>query len=262
MNTTLAVQQQHSISDMERMAKIVAGSRLFGVNNDQQALALMLLAQSEGRHPASIANEYHIIQNKPSLKANVMLSRFQQAGGSVEWHTYEDDCVSATFSHPQGGKLKVQWDNARAKKAGLLGKDNWSKFPRQMLRSRVVSEGVQSVYPGVLSGGMYTPEEVQFFDSPAPAPAPAALPAAVRVVEEVIEAVEEIEDPVTPDLPWYTPLEDMLSDYEEVANAFLLAKGKISDGHTWRAISDESYRSRILENPQGFLKAIKGGAAK
>jgi hypothetical protein len=52
---------------------------------------------------------------------------------------------------------------ARATKAQLGGKDMWKKYPRQMLRSRVVSEGVRTVYPGATSG-LYVPEEVRDFD--------------------------------------------------------------------------------------------------
>jgi hypothetical protein len=48
---------------------------------------------------------------------------------------------------------------ARAKAAQLGGKDMWTKYPRQMLRARVISEGVRACYPAVLDG-MYTPEEV------------------------------------------------------------------------------------------------------
>jgi hypothetical protein len=47
--------------------------------------------------------------------------------------------------------------------AGLASKDVWRQYPRQMLRSRVISEGVKTVYPGV-AVGVYTPEEVQDFD--------------------------------------------------------------------------------------------------
>jgi len=36
----------------------------------------------------------------------------------------------------------------------------YRKFPRQMLRSRCISEGVRTVYP-VATGGMYAPEEVE-----------------------------------------------------------------------------------------------------
>ncbi len=150
------------ISDIERMAKAIANSGLFGMKNPEQALALMLVAQAEGLHPATIARDYHIIQNRPALKADSMLARFQQAGGKVEWTCYTDERVAARFSHPQGGSLEVDWDMARAKAAGLGSKDNWRQYPRAMLRARVISEGIRTVYPGVLVG-MYTPEEVSDF---------------------------------------------------------------------------------------------------
>ena len=152
------------IADIERMAGAIAKSGFFGVKTVEQAVALMLIAQAEGLHPAIAARDYNVIQGRPALKADAMLARFQQAGGSVNWTELTDKRVSATFTHPQGGSVSIDWDMARAKAAGLDGKDNYKKWPRQMLRARCISEGIRTVYPGVLSG-MYTPEEVQDFDS-------------------------------------------------------------------------------------------------
>lgn len=149
-------------ADMERMATVIAQSGLFGVKNPVQALALMLVAQSEGLHPATAARDYHVIQGRPALKTDAMLARFQAAGGRVQWHDYSDAVVSATFSHPSGGSVKIEWTIDRAKTAGLTGKDVWKQYPRAMLRARVISEGIRTVYPGVLSG-MYAPEEVSDF---------------------------------------------------------------------------------------------------
>ena len=42
----------HSIPDVERMAIAIAKSGLFGAKSPEQAFALMLIAQAEGRHPA------------------------------------------------------------------------------------------------------------------------------------------------------------------------------------------------------------------
>lgn len=153
----------YSLADMGRMAEAFAKSRLFGVTNPEQALSLMLIAQAEGMHPAIAARDYHVIQGRPSLKADAMLARFQSAGGRVEWHDLSDVKVSATFSHPQGGSARIDWDITRAKTADLGSKDNWRKFPRQMLRARVVSEGIRTVFPGVVVG-TYMLEEVQDFD--------------------------------------------------------------------------------------------------
>lgn len=150
-----------SVSDMERMARAFAASKLFGVQNLEQGLALCLVAQSEGRHPASAAQDYHIIQGRPAKKADAMLRDFLAGGGKVEWHALTDAKADATFSHPAGGSARIDWTLERAKKAQLTT-PMWSKYPRQMLRSRVVSEGVRTVYP-MATSGMYVPEEVQDF---------------------------------------------------------------------------------------------------
>jgi hypothetical protein len=169
-STAVVVRQhqtpQHTFADLERMAVAVAASKLFGVRTKEEALSLMLLAQAEGRHPAIAALDYHIIEGRPALKADAMLARFQEAGGRVEWHELGDTKASATFSHPTGGTHKIEWTIESAKMAGLVRNNSngspgmWMKYPRAMLRSRVVSEGVRTILPGVIVG-TYTPEEVR-----------------------------------------------------------------------------------------------------
>jgi hypothetical protein len=148
-----------AFSDMERFADAIAKSGLFGMKTREQALVLMLISHAEGRHPALAARDYDVIQGRPSKKAEAMLRDFLQAGGKVEWHTLSDSEAEATFTHPQGGSARIGWNTARAVTAQLAGKDNWKKFPRQMLRSRVISEGVRTVYP-LATSGLYVPEEV------------------------------------------------------------------------------------------------------
>ena len=165
MNNQLAL---NSFDDLSRAAQAVADSKLFGVSTPEQAIALFLVAQSEGRHPASAAKEYHIIKGRPSLKADAILARFQQAGGSVRWTERSETAVAATFSHPQGGDVDVRWTLDDAKRAGLASGDGWRKYPRHMLSARVISEGVRACYAPVVCG-LYTPEEVEQFDSREPA---------------------------------------------------------------------------------------------
>lgn len=145
---------------IQAMATVVAKAGSFGFKTQEQAAALMLVAQADGLHPAKAATHYHIINGRPSLTADAMLARFQQAGGRVNWDAYSDDSVTGTFSHAQGGSVTITWTLARAKKAGV---GNLEKFPAAMLRARCISEGVRTVYPGVIVG-MYTPEEVATFE--------------------------------------------------------------------------------------------------
>ena len=71
--------------DMQQMAKAIADSRLFGLTDINQVLALGMVAQAEGHAFATAARDYHVIQGRPALKADAMMARFQAAGGKVNW---------------------------------------------------------------------------------------------------------------------------------------------------------------------------------
>lgn len=146
--------------EVEQMGRVMAASKLFGIQSEPQAIALMLLCQSENLHPAVAMRDFHIISGRPALKADAMLSRFKAAGGHVKWHRYEDSGVEATFTAPDGDSITLDWTPERVKRAQLGGNAMHAKFPRQMLKARCISEGIRAVYPGVLSG-LYAPEEVR-----------------------------------------------------------------------------------------------------
>jgi len=159
----------HSFDDMDRMADVLAQSGLFGVKNKTQAMALMLVAQAEGEHPMSVATDYDIIQGKGTRKTHSVLARFQAMGGKIDWHELTDLRAEATFSHPKGGALRLEWTFDMAKKAGLTNKDNWKSYARAMLRARLIAEGVRAVYPAAI-GGWQVPEEAMGpqLDTPPP----------------------------------------------------------------------------------------------
>jgi hypothetical protein len=174
------------VDQVERMAVAVAKSGLFGVRTPDQAMALMLIAQAEGLHPAIAARDYHVINNRPTLRADAMLARFQAAGGKVEWGEYTDTRVVGTFAHPQGGSVRIEWTTKMAQDAGLTRNPTWKSYPRQMLRARCISEGIRTIYPGV-TVGTYTPEEAADMEPVRTQPAPPPL-------------VEEVPPPATVDV--------------------------------------------------------------
>ena len=180
--------------DMQQMAEVAAGSKMFGFKNPQEAMAIMLLCQAENLHPAVAMRDFHVIQGRPALKADAMLARFQQAGGKVEWKEYTDAKVTGLFSHPAGGTLELSWSLEQAKRIGIANKDNWKNYPRAMLRARVISEGIRSVYPGCVVG-VYTPEEVADFEKPTQAQnQPKDMGMAERVEDVLPTAVQDIQE--------------------------------------------------------------------
>jgi hypothetical protein len=176
--------------EVQGMAEAIARSGLFGMKTPDQALALMLVAQAEGQHPATITQEYDIIQGKAARKTHSVLARFQAAGGTVEWHELSEVIADATFSHKAGGKLRMSWTFDQAKKANLTNKDNWKNYPRAMLRARCIAEGVRAVYPAAL-GGMLVAEEAM--DLPPE-----------QVTKTIDPATGEVQQkPARPELPPY-----------------------------------------------------------
>jgi hypothetical protein len=284
MNNQIVVHNQ-SVSDIETMAKAITKSGLFGIKSPEQAVALMLVAQSEGRHPASVASEFDIIQGRPALKSQAALARFQAAGGKIQWTSRGPGKCSAKFAHAQGGELEITWTMERANAAGLTGKATWRQYPDQMLSARVVAEGVRAVFPACLNG-VYLAEEVQDFDSKPTRvnttqaeyvkhslknDAERATAEHSALVEpfknaEVLKTFpERLNEIVIEDAPeiawdcgnWYDDIKSQIDPVADAATRFLAAKGQLTEGQSWTDLGEGAYRQRILEATDKFILALE-----
>lgn len=166
MNEVATIQTLNNIypvAQLQELATAFVNCGFYGFKRKEEALVLMLKARADGVDPCTAADQYSIIQGRPSLKSEAILIRFQNAGGKIAWKKREDEECTLWLSHPAGGELTVTWNKDRATKAKLWNKDNFQKHPAQMLAARCVSEGVRAIYPACLSG-CYTPEETIFFE--------------------------------------------------------------------------------------------------
>jgi len=233
------------------IAQTMVKGNLLGCKSVEQAIGLMLIAQAEGKHPATVSKEYHIINGKPALSAEAMLARFQAAGGSINWTKKSDEECSAVFSHPQGGDVEIMWNVARATKAELKS-PTWKKFAQQMLSARVISEGVRSCFPGCIEG-FYVAEEQE--DIPERKPTP-TLVDAMDVADAKAGALEGeliCPDPTLPqtlELPDQPAGETVAMYINEIENAGL-AKLRILN----RNLKDETDDVKDAVRP--FWKARK-----
>ena len=248
------------INEIREMAEVAAKSKMFGFKSPDEAMAIMLLCQAENLHPAIAMRDFHVIQGRPALKADAMLARFQQAGGSVKWEEYTDERVSGTFSHPAGGSVTVTWTFEMAKKIGLTGKDNWRNYARAMLRARCVSEGVRTVYPGCVVG-VYTPEEVETFKTPSP------------TVKDMGEAEIVIEEQVVTEFQLFLPdgsvyancsdWQDYIDQYVNMLSAIqnstkLKQEDKTKKLKDWDAANAETVKRMDAVNRTRLIAAKQG----
>ncbi len=249
------------MDQMQAMAKSLVASKMFGFKSEAEAMSIMLIAQAEGRSPALAARDYHVIQGRPALKADAMLARFQQEGGVVEWDEYTDAKVTGRFSHPKScpKPVSITWTLDMAKRIGLASRDNWRNYPRAMLRSRVVSEGVRTAYPGI-AVGIYSVEEVQ--DMTKEKDITPSAGAVDNVSEDRRVFVTDLADKVR---EWMNS--GSLTDaYLEIENASLENEEYIYlwthfDSRTRRQLKEEGERQRIklaaLENKEVISDAQK-----
>jgi len=228
------------VNDMKSMAQAIVKSGFYGFKSEDQVMAIMAVAQAENKHPATVVQEYDIIQGRPALKSQAILARFQLAGGKVEYGTYTDEKVEMTFSHAAGGTLTLAWTIKQAHDIGLGKKDNWKNYPRAMLAARVVSEGVRRVYPACIQGH-YSVEEVMDFDKP-------FHKEPVQI--QHMELAEEIEEDTTGKFPLYIPDGDggrkvhMWCEEAAWPDAYMDLTNRISDS---KKLSDDDKTSRLMQ---------------
>ena len=245
------------MSAIQKLGEIIALSGMFGCTKVEQGQVLALQCMSERMPPLELSKTYHVIEGKLSMRADAMLAKFQIAGGTVKWTKRDDKVVEATFtlrgnSLPFSAKLEAFVANGVATGRDGKLKDNWRKFPRQMLTARVISEAVRLLAPEIVFG-IYTPEELQDGQSSGPS-APAAVVETVKAQVNVTPTVSAtvVEEPVVNEK--IDQLAALIGDNETKANTFLVGRSYIEQGQSFRNVSPE-VATRILSNPRAFLAA-------
>lgn len=157
----LASGNEQSILNIQNLGKMLAESRMLKLKNPQQGSAVVLAAICEGITPFQLMKEYHVMDDGGmSMKADVMLAKFNAAGGKHTWMKTGDDGEEAVLRLTWNGQsVDSVYTIEDAKRANLIRKGgNWEKNPGEMLRARATSKGVRMVMPGIVAG-IYCPED-------------------------------------------------------------------------------------------------------
>jgi hypothetical protein len=158
------------MSDLAIVGQAIAASGMFGVKNKEGGMVIAVTCHQQGITLLDYNRTYHTIDGKPSMKADAMLAGFRKAGGKYE--IIENSLTRAAAKFTFEGKsydFEYTIEDAMRTHDCLNGKgevkDIWKKRPDDMLWARMVSRAVRRLTPEV-NAGLYTPEEVQDFDSP------------------------------------------------------------------------------------------------
>jgi hypothetical protein len=157
---------------------------------------------ADGITPLDFIRKYHIIEGRPSMRADAMTAEFRRRGGKVRWLQLGDSGTAEAEFEFEGQSFKMSFtldDARRLLGKGKDGKDridkpggNWEKDPGAMLRARLTSKAIRILAPEIVAG-VYTPEEVQdFAEDVATKPAAARKAVADKRQAEVAEAVAAV----------------------------------------------------------------------
>ncbi len=168
MNSEALVKQDHD--EMKATAQYFADSGFFSDARDVAKAFVKIKAGAEmGVSAMAAMTGIAIIQNKPVVGANLVASRVVSSGYKYRVNFVTDlasdgatiGCSIKYFDRNGDALGESVFTKEDAKAAGLLGKDNWRKYPRNMYFARAMSNGQKWYCPDALSGvTVYTPDEL------------------------------------------------------------------------------------------------------
>lgn len=166
MGNELAARQDtiiQSFDDVARIGKAMAQSGYFSDARDAAKAIVKILAGREmGFGPFAAMSGIHIIKGKPTVGSNLMSAAVRRHP-SYDYRVaqMDADCVSIAF-YQAGEKLGIStFTKQDAQDAGLMRRDNWQKYTRNMLFARAMSNGVKWYCPDVVAGStVYHPDEL------------------------------------------------------------------------------------------------------
>lgn len=127
-----------------------------------------------GLKPYVALNNIYVIQGRPTLSAASMVALVQARGVAVKItedftsisHTDGTDDVRTSvkiFRKIKELDLVMEYDHSKTWNecaiAGWTEKDNWSKYPKNMLRARTISEALRLYCADILQG-IYSTDEI------------------------------------------------------------------------------------------------------
>lgn len=177
-------------------------------------------------------NGIHVIEGKPSASAALISALVRRAGHRIRtWGDDEKAVTEIIRSDDPDFTYRVEWTLERARRAELLGKGTWKKYPAALLKARTVTECARDACQEVLFGLQYTPEELgaELDDDGVPIITTARPPADPRWASKPATPYERQHGVPEPDRDWAAEINAAVDDrdVEQLRELYRQAKGNV-----------------------------------
>lgn len=161
------VDQANYFDLLIRQADLLAQSSIIPAayrRKSHDIIAAGLAGRAFGWDVMTALRNYHVIEGTASLKPEAMLGLVRRFGHSVGLKIEATPDGKAGIAHGRradnGDEHTAIFTTADAVTAGLAGKKNWKQYEDAMLTWRAVSALCRVLFPDVVMGAGYTPEEI------------------------------------------------------------------------------------------------------
>ncbi len=163
MSNELQLFQRYGLSELKGIAEVFAKSGYFrDAREASQAFVKILAGQELGIPPMQAMTGYHIVEGKPVASATLigtLIKRSARYNYRVVEHS--DEVCAIIFLEGEDEIGVSRFTIADAKVAGLMRPGSgWTKYPKNMLFARALSNGAKWYTPDVFGGPIYTPDEL------------------------------------------------------------------------------------------------------
>lgn len=153
------------LKDIMSLGDVFVQSGMFkDIKSQAEACVKILAGREVGLRPIQAMNEVYIVDGKTSFTAKVIAGLLVKSGRySYTIDKLDETECTLTFydiiDNKRVEKGKSTFTFKDAAKAGIVNKDVWKNYPRNMLFSRAMSNGQRWYAPDIFTG--YTPEEIE-----------------------------------------------------------------------------------------------------
>ena len=123
-------------------------------------VAAGLAGRAYGWDVMTSMRQFHVIEGTASLRPESMLGLVRQAGHSVTVEVRPEGAVAHGTRADTGDEHSASFTMDDAGAAGLADKRNWKQYRDAMLTWRAVAKLCRVLFPDVVLGAGYVPEEL------------------------------------------------------------------------------------------------------
>lgn len=151
-----------TVTEAVSLAEHFARSGYFRDASDVSKAVVKIMAGAElGIGPLSAMTGIHIVEGKPALSAG-LVGALVLRSGRYTYTVRESTDTACVLSWQRDGRDvgESAFTLDDAKRAGVAGKQNWARYPSDMLFARALTRGARRFCPDVFLGAVYVPEEL------------------------------------------------------------------------------------------------------